>query len=486
MGLRRKAVHGMFWVCMSSAVVQGIKFFAKIALTRILLPDDFGLVAIGLFVVGSFSLLQGLGINGSLIQRRGETDIPEAANTAFVIVMACGILLCGVTFLSAGPLALFFRNASAAAVVRVLSLTFIITSFEVVPSAMLTRGIEFRKRFVPEVSSSAVYACVSIALAMNGWNYWSLIYGYLASVSVNAVLMWRISGFRPMFSFNRQIARELLGYGKFIAGSVIVAFLMFQCDNAVVGRILGIKELGFYSMAYTIANLPSISIGLVVSGALYPVFARLQHDNARLKTAFLVSLKMLFVMTIPFSIGIMMMSYPFVHLVLGERWLPMVPALKILSVFALFRVMQSLVGFLLHAIGDARLELVNAFFQMLLMAALIFPLSLRFSIAGTSIAVTIMLVTGFIRLLILTKRRLGLAIADFVRVFQGAAVSSVILMVFLLVNNRFLLVPSTVSRFVVICIAGVCVYVVSSFAADRELLTHVKELTREIAARGAV
>ncbi len=483
MTLKKRAIKGVLWVSLSSGMVQAIKFIAKIVLTRMLLPDDFGLVAIGLFVVGCFSLLQGMGINGSLIQRRSSADIDQAANTAFILVLITGFVLWALSFLSAAPLALFFKNQAATGIIRALSFTFLISSFEIVPSALLTREIEFRKRFFPEVCSAIVYTGVSIVLAKAGYKHWSLIYGYMASVTVNAVLMWGIAGFRPSFSFNAEIARDLIGYGKYIAASVVVAFVMFQCDNAVVGRLLGVKQLGFYTMAYTIANLPSISIGLVVSGALYPVYSKLQHDPVKLRSTFLKSLKMLAVVTIPIAAGLMVMADSVITIVLGPKWMPMAASMKILSVFAVFRAMQSMTSFLLHAIGEARMDLINAIFQMIVMGVLIFPLTLRYSIDGTSIAVTLMLAGGFIRLLYLTKIKLAFSGREIFHIFFPSCLSAFAMTAVILAARSVFFRAETVYSFVFECCLGAVVYCMISIAADRRIIGQAQELLRLLAAR---
>ncbi|MCG8432263.1 MAG: lipopolysaccharide biosynthesis protein [Candidatus Omnitrophica bacterium] len=487
MTLKSKAVKGIGWVSLSSGTVQAVKFIAKILLTRILFPEDFGLVAIGLFVIGCFSLLQGLGINGSLIRRAGNDDIKQAADTAFILVLITGVVLWFVSFILAYPAAEFFRNRSAAGVIRVLSFSFLISSFEIVPAALLTREIEFRKRFIPEVLSAGVYAGVALVCARGGYGYWSLVWGYMASVTVNTLVMWLVSGYKPSFAFHKRIAAELLGYGKYIAASVIVAFLMFQCDNAVVGRMLGMQALGHYSMAYAIANMPALSIGLVISGSLYPVFSKLQHDPDKLKRALLLSLKMLTVVLTPLTVGIIIMSGEFVSVFLSDQWEPMVFCLKLLSIFGLFRAMQSMISFLLHAVGEARMDVVNSVIQLVIMAVLIIPLTVAFSIEGTSLAVTVMLILGFTRLLYLTKRRLSLETGALARVFFTPAAGAAVMAVSLYALRHilpFAREPST-AGFIFICGSGALIYAGVSILIDRQVITQAKELAGTLVSRGS-
>lgn len=468
--IRKKATKGMLWVTLSNGIVQLAKFITKIVLARILLPEDFGIVTIGLFVIGGFSLLQGFGINTSLIQKKHNVE--EAANTAFFLVLLIGTFLFALAFLTSGITARFLNNPEAASIIKVLSLSFIIVSFELVPSAILTRELKFARRFIAEVVSTIVFAVVSITMSFYGGGYWSLIYGHLSSLVVNALFMWYLCNFKPSFNFNRKAAWELLSYGKFIASSAVISFLITQCDNLVVGKFLGLSALGFYSMAYMISNLPSVNISLVVSGAMYPVFSRLQENSEKLKQTFIKSLKAIMIVVLPISSGMISLSDELIRLLLGEKWMPMSWALRVLSIFVIFRSVQNLTGLMLQAIGEAKAELSNAVFEACFMAVAILPLTINYHIVGTSIAVTLMILSGCLRLLIITKKMILLKISDFVDIFRSSIISSVVMLVYLLSIKLFFAHPVVNLMGLILMVStGALVYLGVLALVDRKFIS---------------
>ncbi len=473
--IKQKATKGMLWVTLSSGLVQFLKFISKLVLARLLLPEDFGIVAIGLFVIGGFSLLHGLGINTSLIQRRGQ--IRESADTAFILAPLIGICLFVLAFLSAGITAGFLNNSGVALIVKVLSLTFVISSFELVPSAILTRELKFARRFIAEVASSVTYAAVSITLALYGKGYWSLIYGHLSSLAVNAMLMWVLCKFRPSFSFNRKVALELLHYGKFIAFSAVISFIITQCDNLAVGKLLGLSALGYYSMAYTISNLPSVNISLVVSGAMYPVFSRLQDNAEKLKLAFIKSLKAIVAVVLPISLGMFFLSNELIFTLLGKKWMPMNLALKVLSIFVIFRSIQNITGLMLQAIGEAKAELFNSVFEICIMAALILPLTINYHIAGTSVAVTLMIGFGCLRLIFVTKKIISLKVADFLEIFRPPVISSLAMVFYILSIKLFFFYQGmNILGLIFLVSTGALVYLAAMALVDKKLIIELRSL----------
>jgi len=472
--LKQKALKGFIWTGLSNAITQGIKFFSRIILARILLPEDFGLVAIGLFIIGGFSLLQGLGITTSLVQKKG--DIEEAAGTGVFLSVIIGLFLFIPTFFLAGPIANFFHKPEALGVVRVLSLTFIINAFELVPSALLCKEIEFKKKFIPEVSSAIIYGAVSIISSMLGFGYWSLIYGYLSSTLVSAVLMWIVCDFRPKLKFNQKVALELINYGKFVAGNSVLAFLVIQCDNAFVKKLLGIAALGYYTMAYTIANLPITGIAFAFAGTMFPVFSKLQDKTAQLKNVFVKSLKILMIVILPISCGIIILADQFIITILGAKWLPMAAAMKVLSIFAIFRVIRCLTGTLLQAIGQAKVEFINAIFELLIMITLIIPLTLKYGIVGTSITVSIMFFAGFMWLLIKTKKIILLHRSDYIDIFSAPIFSTLIMFSFTFTLKSLFFSVNNIFNLIFLSIFSLAAYSLALFILDRKIFTEYRSL----------
>lgn len=196
MTLAKKAAYGIAWVTLSSTLIRVFNFVTKIILARLLAPADFGLIAIGLLAINSMGLLRELGFGAALIYKKDDSD-HTATNTAFVLLPIVASVFFVLAYLSAPYVAMFFDNVAVEPIVRVLALTFIISSFGTVPPMLLEKELEFKKKVLPETVPVAGYACVTIGLALHGYGAWSMVYGQITSAVLRAVSDWR-----PTFKFD--------------------------------------------------------------------------------------------------------------------------------------------------------------------------------------------------------------------------------------------------------------------------------------------
>jgi O-antigen/teichoic acid export membrane protein len=195
-----------------------------------------------------------------------------------------------------------------------------------------------------------------------------------------------IHPFRPKWRWNTQAARDILNYGKYIMGVQIVSFGLTQGDNALVGKVLGTTELGLYSMAYNLASLPATSISHLISKVAFPTYAKIKDDLAVLREGYFKVLRLTALLAVPAAGGLFALASELVRLLYGENWMPMVPALMILCIYGLERAVNSPVGALLNATGRPKTLFNLQLIKLALLVLIIYPLTIRFGILGTSIA----------------------------------------------------------------------------------------------------
>lgn len=472
--LKERATKGVVWATLGSSLTQAAKLVLKVALARLLLPEDFGLVAIGLLVINGLALFTELGIGTAIIQRKDR--IKESSDAAFLMVLALGVILFSLAFILSPLLAKFFGKSTVEPIVKILSFTFIISSFGIIPSNLLTKEIQFKKRFLPDTLSVAVYGVVTISLALMNYGVWSLVYGYVASVVSQVVLVWLVSGWKPSGKFERKVARELFGYGKYILGTGVLAFLILQGDNAVVGKLLGVTALGYYSLAYMIANLPATNITHVITGAMFPVFSKLQDERERLRRAYLKTLKVSLILMLPFCGGIFILGPDFVSVVLGEKWMPMLFALRVLCLFGVFRSLQNISGYLLQAIGMPKTQMNLLFLQFIGLAIIIIPLTMLKGILGTSIAVTTVMLVGSFWLTARVIKILRIERIHLLETLRGPMIGSLAMISAIWAAKRWLITGTSIIHFIGLVSLGIISYSIVLIILDRRLIFEVREL----------
>ena len=474
MSLAKKAVRGIAWVTLSSVIIRLFSFVTKIVLARLLAPADFGLLAIGLLAINTMGMFRDLGFGTALIYKKDDPG-HTAANTAFILLPIVALVLFVLAYLSAPYIALFYDTATVEPIIRVLALTFVISSFSTVPSLLLEKELEFRKKVIPEVVPVAGYACVAIGLALHEYGVWSLVYGQIVSAVLRVVLIWVVSDWRPTLKFDYGVARELFGYGKHIMGASIVIFLITNIDNAIIGRMLGMEALGFYTLAYTISNLPATQIAHLVGRVMFPVYSKLQDDRDALRRAYMKTLKYVSMLSIPAAFGIFVIAPDFVSLVLGEKWMPAVPALQVLCIFGLLRSIASTFGPIFQATGNPKILRDISLLKLILLLILIFPLTYEYGILGTALATTVpSFLTNSLQIWQLAKI-IDHKIFSIFRVMLVPFTNTVIMVLSMLYLKNIFLVNS-IFQLVILILIGITIYGCVTLLQYKELFKEMETL----------
>ena len=373
--LQQKIRRGLALVFLSTMGSRGIAFAADIGLMRLLAVETFGVMAFGLLVVNSLNLVRSMGIGEALIFRR-EAD-QQSCDTGFVIALILGVGLYGGTYVAAPWIALLAENGDrelVVSIVRWLGTLVLLQGIASVPGALLERELAFEKRFFVDTLPTLIYALLGLGLAFGGYGIWSLVWGRLIGAGVGAVAAWGFSPWRPRWQFSWKKAREVGGYGRFVAGAALVSFLVVNVDDALVVKLAGVTTLGFYARAYLLANLPVTSVTHIVSRVAFPAYARLRGQDGAVQELYSRLVGVVLLVSLPIACGLVLLARPFVLGVFGDKWMPLVPLLPWLGIYGLLRALLSNTGPLFNAMGEPQAILKTNTVQSLLLLAGLFPL----------------------------------------------------------------------------------------------------------------
>lgn len=315
----RKSLGAVKWSVFTELVSRALSPLTFVVLARILAPQDFGIVAIAQVAISFCALFWDAGLEKALIQTREPLD--KAANVVFWINVTLGLALYSVLFVTAPFLGVFFNTPAAVLVLQVLGLQIIIGSLTTVQHALFLRDFNFRQLFWAKLSTVAIPALVSIPMALMGYGVWALVASSLVAAVVNLLILWIRSSWRPIFSFDTAIAKKMASFGTWIVLDSFVGWFISQGDAVVVGRYLGVKDLGFYR---TGRNIVDLLFGLILNPIypiLYPAFSALYEDKRALRDLLYKANRIIMAMTLPLGVGIMCISSPLVLVFLGDKWL---------------------------------------------------------------------------------------------------------------------------------------------------------------------
>jgi lipopolysaccharide exporter len=336
-----------------SMILQGA---SSIILGRVLHAADFGLVNFSGIITGFVSRFNDMGIESAVIQRAAIE--PRTLTTAFSVKLAMSITLMLLLWSLAGPLAKVLDSPQAVPLIRLMSVTFVITALSFAPIIRLRKSLRYDSIARIWAFSTLAGAICSIILALAGAGYWSIALGQVASSLVSfAVAQWQQPSSYALHIDWRE-CRRLLSFGGRVFLSSLLVFACFNLDSFLVGLKLGATALGFYGIAFNWATQICSFVSGTVLSVLFPAFANFNGDRAKVCDLYLNSVRQLGLFG-AMAYGVFVFVSPeFLVLILGrgtDKWIPALPVLQILCVYGLIRQLLEPLGNALLALGRADL-----------------------------------------------------------------------------------------------------------------------------------
>lgn len=400
--LSQRTVRSGFWVFSLRIVQQLFNLARLMILARILAPHDFGLLGIALLTMATLETFSQTGFQAALIQKK--EDIKSHLDSAWTVLILRGFILFTILYLIAPYAATFFNAPEAKSIIQVIGFSILLQAFTNIGVIYFQKELEFNKEFIYQFAGTLADFIVAVSAVLILRNVWALVFGLIAGNAVRCVVSYLIHPYRPHFSSDLGKAKELFGFGKWILGSSILIFLLTQGDSIFVGKLLGVTALGFYQLAYRISNMPATEITHVISRVTFPAYSKLQDDIPKLREAYLKVLQLTAFLSFPIAGLIFVLAPDFTMIFLGEKWVPMVPAMMVLVWWGVIRGLVGAISPVFMAIGRPKIVTKLQAVQTVLLFSLIYPLTVHWDIFGASLAVFLSaLAMFFIRNHILIK-----------------------------------------------------------------------------------
>lgn len=467
--LSQRAIRGGIWVLAIRIADRLFGLVRTVVLARLLAPQDFGLMGIVLLSMMVLEIFAETGFQAALIQKK--KDIKPYLDTAWVVQVMRGLLLFGILLAAAPLVSKFFNAPMAVIILRVMAISELFKGLTSVGIVFFQRELEFNKQFVYQFSGTVADLAVAIPAALILRSVWALVLGLLAGSVTRCVVSYIIHPYRPGFKVDWTRARELFRFGRWVLVSTIMVFIGTHGDDAVVGKIIGVAALGFYQMAYRISQMVITEIMLVISRIAFVVYSKLQESVEDLQKSYSRISSLSSALTIPMATGILVLGKDFTRIVLGEKWLPMVPALSILAVAVLLESMVLTGSSLFVGRGKPKFDFQMQLVRALTIVILIYPFSLLWGISGAAFTVVLSaLGTGIVYYRRL-KKELRVALPYLSRIFGPPLISSSVMVVFIFTLKFFIktfdsvnLLPGVILLFLTVCLAVfVYFFIVSLF-----------------------
>ncbi len=442
MSFEQKAMKGAKWLALFRTGGQSISWLTTIFVARMLSPEDYGLMEMATIFTGYIFLFSDLGLGAAIVQKKDVSH--QDLSSLFWFLFMWAILLGLVCCLLAYPTAIFFQQDKLIRITQASALLFIIGVVIIIPKNLLQRDVAFKKIGFIEASATIISCLFMLGAAKSGLGVWTLIGGFIVGSAARATLYFYFTKWKPLLHFSFVEIKQFIGFGLNVAASNSLAYIYGKADRFFGGKFLGPGTLGYYSMAQTLANMPSEKIISVINSVSFPVLSRYQDQPRKFNLFYLRITALTSMIVFPLYLGAFMVSDTLIPLVLGEKWVLAVIPFKMLCLSQLIVSLSSINAFVFNAKGKPHVNLcVNVAYILLL------PPSFYFSVQYglEMLAVPLVIVVPVVRLIhhLLTMKLLSMTYYQYIQSIYKAIVGTA-LMIFIVFLVQMIKFPFSSDR----------------------------------------
>lgn len=340
MQLKKEAFSGMVWVLVDYFLVKGVSFIGSIVLARLLLPSDFGIIAMIAIFITLGNIILDSGLSSSLIRNNNNDNIDYS--TVFFTNVFFGVGIYILLYLVAPLIASFFNQEILVQVIRTYSLVFLFTSFSSVQMTILIKEMKFKKIAILNIPSVFIGLIIGVFMAVSGYGVWSIIIMYLTTQFVLSLGLWLSSDWKPSFIFSKDRFFYHFNYGYKLLLANFLSGTTTNLYNAVVGKFYSLNTAGSFERAFTLNNYPLMVLTQIIGKVSFPLLSKIQEDKEYLHEVFIKLVQFAFFVSAPIMIILSATAKPLILTLLGEKWSESIPIFQILCFGGIFYTLQAL------------------------------------------------------------------------------------------------------------------------------------------------
>ncbi len=326
--LKTKAIKGMFWSFSEIVSLQGINFVVQIFLARLLMPEDFGLIGmITIFIAVSQSLIDS-GFTSALIREKNVTNTDYS--TVFYFNLVVSVVIYFILFFSSPLISNFYNEPRLVSIIRILSVVIVINAFGLIQRTILVREIDFKTQTKITFISSVLSGIVAVILAFLGFGVWCLVIRQILMQLTQSLMLIIHNKWIPSLEFNVISFKRFFGFGWKLLVSGLIDTLYTNIYYPVIGKFFSATDLGFFTNAKKMADIPAMATSQAVQKVSYPVLSQIQDNEKSLKNSFRKAIRNTIFITFPLMMGFAVIGEPLIKLLVGEKWVPSIPYFQIL------------------------------------------------------------------------------------------------------------------------------------------------------------
>jgi len=344
---KSQVISSLFWKLMERGGTQGIQFIVQIVLARLLLPKDYGIIALVLVFIAIANVFVQSGLNTALIQKKDADEADFSSVFYLSLFIAC--LIYAILFFTAPFVAIFYDEPQITLVLRVLSIILFFGAFNSIQNAVVARKMQFKKLFFSSTGAILVSGTVGIYMAYAGFGVWALVGQQISNQLLVTLILWFTVKWRPRLLFSFERVKDLFSFGWKLLVSSLIDTAYRDLRSLIIGKMYNSAMLGFYNRGEQFPKLIISNINGSIHSVMLPVLASQQDNSPRVKDMMRRAIVTSSFVIFPMMVGLAVTAEPLVKLLLTDKWLPSVPFLQIFCA-----------SYALWPIHTANLQAINA------------------------------------------------------------------------------------------------------------------------------
>ena len=327
-------IQNFFWRFAERCGAQLVTFIVSIVLARILAPEDYGTIALVTVFTTIMQVFVDSGLGIALIQKKDADDLDFSS--VFYFNFAVCIVLYALMFLAAPYIAKFYDDNTLVPIVRVISLTIVISGVKGLQQSYVSRNMLFKRFFYATLGGTIFSACLGIGMAYAGFGVWAIVAQQLSNTAIDTLILWITVKWRPKKMFSWERLTNLLKFGWKLLASSLLDTVYNNLRNLIIGKIYSSSDLAYYNQGDKFPKLIVANINTSIDSVLLPTMSQAQDDRERVKMMTRRAIKTSTYVMAPLMMGLVFCAVPIVKLVLTDKWLPCVFFLRVFCITYMF------------------------------------------------------------------------------------------------------------------------------------------------------
>ena len=475
MSFRNQVLSALKWTLVGRLSTQFISWAITLSVMHMLVPEDYGLVAMATIFSGFFSLVAEIGLGSSLVQSSEVST--RQIRQVFAAVLLSNFSIFGILSLGVAPLAaIFFAEPRLEQIIPVVALQFIPAAFSVLPGAILDRELSYRGRSLVDFVSGLSGGLLTLGLAFAGYGAWSLAWGSVLSAFLSAVGLNYLKPIReyPLFDFSGS--GTIFRFGRDVAANQLVFYFYSQADALVVGKLLGRHALGLYSVSMDLASLPASRIASILNKVAFPSMSMVKRSGGKVNSYILKSVRSISLISFPVMWGISSVSPEIVSGFLGDKWSNATTALSILSLIMPLRVLGPIIHGGLQSVGRADVSFRNTISTGVVMC-IAFVVGCQFGLIGVALAWLLAFPCAFLANVHRARAHLDISVRNVIEALYKPMTASALMYVAVSLTRQNLAMQPLQLLAILIAV-GCAAYMAASLAFNRAGVNEVLRLIK--------